>query len=425
MKKLADLKYLKISVYAILVVAVSILIFRFSSTTDTFFPELFSRFGAFIGVFDALIAGLAIAYLMNPSMNFFERHLIKHFKPTEPKQYRSIRRKSIAIVYGCLFGAIYLFISVLIPQLMDNITFFVNNAQRYINNISAFLLEAEMYVNATLPVIPTEIVAEAFDFIDINSIIDLILNSLNTIFSTIVTSTVNLTGLLFDTIIAFIVALYVLGQKETFANGSTRFVYAVLKRDQAVRFLNLCKESHYMMIRFFVGKSLDSLIIGIICFFGLWLMNNPYALLLALILGVFNMIPYFGPFIGAIPAVLITLFEGIMPALLLIVFIIVIQQFDGLYLGPKILGDSLGITPFWIISSVTIGGGIAGAFGMFVACPIAAVIIIVTNRWIDKRLEQQHVYLPKLEAADVIPAPNIPYNKQQSPNANKENKENK
>ncbi|OOB78359.1 MAG: hypothetical protein BEN19_00760 [Epulopiscium sp. Nuni2H_MBin003] len=420
MKKLFDPAYTKMAFYTILVVAVSILVFRFSSTTDTFFPELFGRFTTFIGIFDAIIAGLAIAYLMNPSMNFFERHLTKRLQPKTAKQCRSIRRRSIAIVYGCLFGGTYLFISVLIPQLMENITFFVNNAQRYINNISAFLLEAEMYVSTNLPVIPTDIVEEVFDFIDINSLIDLAVSSLNTIFSTVVTSTVNLTGLLFDTIIAFIVAVYVLGQKETFANGSTRLVYAVLKREKAVKFLSLCKETHYLMIRFFVGKSLDSLIIGIICFFGLWLMQNPYALLLALILGVFNMIPYFGPFIGAVPAVIITLFEGIMPALFLIVFIIVIQQFDGLYLGPKILGDSLGITPFWIISSVTIGGGIAGAFGMFVACPIAAIIIISTNRWIDKQLDRKHVYLPKLEVVDVIPVPNIPYNQQKMPSSSTE-----
>ncbi len=420
MKKLLDLRYLKISLYSILVVGMSILLFRLSSTTDTFFPELFTRLKTFIGIFDSIIAGLGIAYLMNPSMNFFERHLIKRIKPTTPKQYRSIRRRSIAIVYGCLFGAIYLFISVLIPQLIENITFFVNNAQRYINNMTEFLVDAETYVTTYIPIIPTNVVAEAFDFIEINSLIDLALNSLNTIFSTIVTSTVNLTGLLFDTIIALIVAVYVLGQKETFSNGSTRLVYAIFRRDRANRFLLLCRETHYMMIRFFVGKSIDSLIIGIIFFVALWLMQNPYALLLALILGVFNMIPYFGPFIGAVPAVIITIFEGIMPALALIVLIIIIQQFDGLYLGPKILGDSLGITPFWIISSVTIGGGIAGAFGMFVACPIVAVIIIVTNRWIDKRLDRQHVYLPKLEIGEVIPGPNIPYNKQKSPSSRSE-----
>ncbi len=418
MKKYIDAKYLKIALYASLVVVISILAYRLSSSTDNFMPKIYAQIGWFIDMLLPVIIGFVIAYLMNPSMNFFERHLVRRMNPRVPADYKRIRKMSIAIVYFIFVGAIILFIRFLIPQLADNVLFFTDNAQKYITNITIALANLETYIYDNLTAIPPDVVDQAFDMvtqtfesINFNAILDMAFGSLNTIVTTVISSTVSVIGVVFDGIISLIVSIYVLGQKETFANGSKRLIYAIFKIDTAEKIIGICKESHTMMIKFFVGKSIDSLIIGILCFIGLWLMNNPYALLLSLMMGVCNMIPYFGPFIGGVPAVIITLFEGIMPAVFVAIFIIVLQQFDGLYLGPKILGDSLGITPFWIISSVTIGGGIAGAFGMFVACPIAAVIIIVTNRWIDRKLTTHGVDLPKLEAADIEIKPQPPFNK--------------
>ncbi|OOO00555.1 MAG: hypothetical protein ATN35_06770 [Epulopiscium sp. Nele67-Bin004] len=418
MRKYIDAKYLKIALYASLVVVISILAYRLSSSTDNFMPKIYAQIGWFIDMLLPVIIGFVIAYLMNPSMNFFERHLVSRMNPRVPADYKRIRKMSIAIVYFIFFGAIILFIRFLIPQLADNVLFFTDNAQKYITNITIALANLETYIYDNLTAIPPDAVDQAFDMvtqafesINFNAILDMAFGSLNTIVTTVISSTVSVIGVVFDGIISLIVSIYVLGQKETFANGSKRLIYAIFKIDRAEKIIGICKESHTMMIKFFVGKSIDSLIIGILCFIGLWLMNNPYALLLSLMMGVCNMIPYFGPFIGGVPAVIITLFEGIMPAVFVAIFIIVLQQFDGLYLGPKILGDSLGITPFWIISSVTIGGGIAGAFGMFVACPIAAVIIIVTNRWIDRKLTTHGVDLPKLEVADIEIKPQPPFNK--------------
>lgn len=342
-------------------------------------------------------------------MNFFERHLCKILKATTPKKSKRIRRISIGVVYLTFFGAIYLFIIVLGPQLVENIRVVILNIQANIYKITQFLNNAEAYISQNITIIPQDVVNEAFNFININTIFDWLIAWIDAISSTLISSAVNITTLFLDAIISFMVAMYVLSQKETFVNGGKRFVYALFNKDQAQKFIDLMKEAHFMMIRFFVGKSLDSCIIGIICFVGLWLMKNPYALLLSLIVGIFNMIPYFGPFIGGIPAVIITMFVGWIPALMVALFILALQQFDGLYLGPKILGDSLGITPFWIISSVTIGGEIAGAVGMFIACPIVALIILICNRWIEKRLANHDVDLPKLDASEIIIKPTPPY----------------
>ena len=164
-----------------------------------------------------------------------------------------------------------------------------------------------------------------------------------------------------------------------------------LLSEKAQKIIAIAAEGHATFIQFFVGKFIDSTIIGIICFVGLSILRNPYALLLSVIVGVFNMIPYFGPILGAIPAVIITLFTGFMPAVFVGIFIFILQQFDGLVLGPKILGDSIGLSPFWIISGILIGGAVWGPLGMFFASPIVAVILNNLSRWVDKRLRERNI----------------------------------
>lgn len=401
MKKVLDTKYLKIALYTIFVIVVSILAYRLSSKSDNIMPYITSFFKSIFSIFEPIIYGLIIAYLMNPSMSFFERHFSIFFKPHSIKHYRAIRTLSILIVYICLFGTIILSVKFLIPQILNNLSVLANNIPTYINEFKSFLGDLERQVSDTLVTIPPDLISQIFDMLDISNIISI--NSLSVFFDKAILSTVSITGALLDWVIAFIVAIYALSQKETFINGSKRIIYALFKSSTANKIISISEESNQLMIKFFVGKSIDSLIIGIMCFVGLSLLKNPYALLLAFIVGLFNMIPYFGPFIGAIPAVIITLFEGLGPAVAVALFILALQQFDGLILGPKIIGDSLGITPFWIISGVTIGGGLAGALGMFFACPILAVLLLTINRWLDKKLGEKAISLPQLSVDEVIP----------------------
>lgn len=401
MKKMLDTKYLKIALYTIFVVIVSILAYRLSSKSDNIMPYISSFIKSIFAIFAPIVYGLVIAYLMNPSMSFFERHISRFIQPHSIKQHKAIRTLSIIIVYICLFGTIFLSIRFLIPQILNNLSTLGNNIPFYVEEFQNFLATLENEVSTTLVAIPPDFIGKFFDTLDISNFISL--NALSTVFDKLILSTVSITGLLLDWVIAFIVAIYALGQKETFINGTKRLIYALFKPLTANKIISISEESNELMIKFFVGKSIDSLIIGILCFLGLSLFRNPYALLLSFIVGIFNMIPYFGPFIGAIPAVIITLFEGLPAAVIVAIFILFLQQFDGLILGPKIIGDSLGITPFWIISGVTIGGGLAGAVGMFFACPILAVLLLTINRWLDKRLDDKSINLPQLHVDEVVP----------------------
>lgn len=406
MKKILDTKYLKIALYTIFVISASILVYRLSSKSDNIMPNITSFFKSILDIFTPIITGFIIAYLMNPAMSFFERHLFRLIKPSSTTQYKIIRTVSIITVYICLFGTIILSIQFLIPQILNNIEVLINNIPNYAKEFTNFMDMMEANVSNSLVTLPPDFIGKLFDSLDISNILNL--NSINIVFEKLIASTMSIASLFLDGIIAFIIAIYVLGQKETFTNGTQRIIYSIFKKPTADKIIDISTESHEMMIKFFVGKSIDSLIIGILCFIGLSISHNPYALLLSIIVGIFNMIPYFGPFIGAIPAVIITLFEGLPAAIFVALFILALQQFDGLYLGPKIIGDSLGITPFWIISGVSIGGALAGAAGMFFACPILAVILLTINRWLDKKLDEKNIDLPQLSADEVIPLINGP-----------------
>ncbi|MHC1749169.1 MAG: AI-2E family transporter [Cellulosilyticaceae bacterium] len=404
MKNIIDAKYLKIALYTILVIITSILTFRLSSRSDNIMPFITGFFTNIYSILTPIIYGLLIAYLMNPAVGFFERHLIKFFNPKTPKYYSKIRVLSIILVYICIFGTIALSFRFLVPQILENIKTLINNLPNYIESSKLAIENFETSLINNLATLPFNVDTKSiFDSLDPFSLFNM--QAINNFFNSIISHTLSATSILLNWIIGFVIAFYAICQKETFVNGSKRLVYAVFKQGTADKIISISSESNTMIVRFFVGKSIDSIIIGIICFVGLSILENPYALLLSLIVGVFNMIPYFGPLLGAVPAILITLFEGFLPATYVAIFILILQQFDGLVLGPKILGESIGISPFWIISAITIGGALWGPLGMFFASPILAVILITINRWIDKKLITKEIHLPQLTLDEVIPEP--------------------
>ena len=151
------------------------------------------------------------------------------------------------------------------------------------------------------------------------------------------------------------------------------------------------KECNTIFSSFIIGKSLDSLIIGIICFILMTILKLPYSVLLSVIVGITNMIPYFGPFIGAIPGVVLFLVISPIKSIIFAVMILALQQFDGLYLGPKILGNSTGLKPLWVIFGITVGGAYAGVLGMFLGVPVVGVIAHLLNKSITSRLEKKNI----------------------------------
>lgn len=197
----------------------------------------------------------------------------------------------------------------------------------------------------------------------------------------------------FKIVVGFIIAVYLLLDKEKFQVGLKKIVYGFFKENQAHATIIFFGDVNKIFSRYIFGKTIDSAIIGLMCFVGLVILQTPYAALLAIIVGITNMIPYFGPFIGMVPAIILTLFVSPIKALWVGLFIFGLQQFDGYFLGPKILGDSVGLSPFWIILGILVGGSLMGVLGMLLAVPIVAVLQMIFTRMVDKRLSKKDIII--------------------------------
>ena len=195
--------------------------------------------------------------------------------------------------------------------------------------------------------------------------------------------------------IAIMVSIYMLADKRPLINSCKAVVYAFVPVKYIQLILDVSAEANRLFSSFIVGKAIDSTIIGVLCFVLMLILRLPYAVLISVIVGITNMIPYFGPFIGAIPSAIILLFISPLKAVIFVVMVFVLQQFDGLILGPKILGDSTGLKPLWIIFAITVGGSIAGVLGMFLGVPAVAFIRYLIQRLINHQLQKRDESLPE------------------------------
>ena len=193
-------------------------------------------------------------------------------------------------------------------------------------------------------------------------------------------------------IIGFIISIYILASKELFAAQAKKIAYAFLSLDRANRFISNVRFANKTFGGFFVGKILDSIIIGLICFIVTSIIGTPFCLLISVIIGVTNIIPFFGPFLGAIPSIILILLIDPLQAIYFLIFVIILQQIDGNIIGPKILGNSTGLSSFWVIFSITLFGGIWGVFGMIVGVPIFAVLFAFVKSLVESRLKSQNLH---------------------------------
>lgn len=323
------------------------------------------------------LLGFAFAYVMNPFMNFFERHCLKHsaFCGRHRKLTRSlcILLNYIIIIGGTVWITIYL-----MPEIRESIISLATQIPDYSVNMNQRIQTAFDQI----PYIDSE---------DVNTVLNRFLTPLQelskdvpVLIETIVGNIYGFGRATLNFVMAIFIAFYMLYDKEGFSLQAHKIVYAVSNQDKAERFFRNTVRIHHIFQDFIVGKAVDSLIIGILAFFGLSLMKAPFPLVLSLIIGVTNMIPYFGPFIGAIPAIVITLLIDPLLAIWVALFILILQQFDGNFLGPKILGDSLDLSPLWIILAVVVGGALMGPLGMFIGVPIFATIKTFSGEYIAR-----------------------------------------
>lgn len=384
-------KYYTIALYTIAVVTICSLIIRvimnWESTSSTISHAL--------KVLYPFLFGLLIAYFLNPLSKVLDHFLNRFFKDRHPGIRKGL---SILLSYIIVLGLIITVLFYIIPQIIDSltqITSFINSAQSGYNQFMDKVLELE----STHPEWDLSGINDAMEEIP-DKIINIITKAIPTIIPTIYNTSMSLISGFLNVIIAIIVSVYMLIDKNRLIFNAKRVIYAIFGQKTGDKLLHTGSECNRIFSSFIIGKLIDSLIIGILCFIAMSILKLPYALIISVIVGVTNMIPYFGPFIGAVPGILLLLFVSFKYALIFTVLIIVLQQFDGLYLGPKILGESTGLRPLWIIFAITVGGSIAGVLGMFLGVPTLAVIAYILNYFIEKRLHKYGIFFLQKEEPD-------------------------
>lgn len=381
-------KYYTIALYTIAVVTICSLIIRvimnWESTSSTISHAL--------KVLYPFLFGLLIAYFLNPLSKILDHFLNRFFKDRHPGIRKGL---SILLSYIIVLGLIITVLFYIIPQIIDSltqITSFINSAQSGYNQFMDKVLELE----STHPEWDLSGINDAMEEIP-DKIINIITKAIPTIIPTIYNTSMSLISGFLNVIIAIIVSVYMLIDKNRLIFNAKRVIYAIFGQKTGDKLLHTGSECNRIFSSFIIGKLIDSLIIGILCFIAMSILKLPYALIISVIVGVTNMIPYFGPFIGAVPGILLLLFVSFKYALIFTVLIIVLQQFDGLYLGPKILGESTGLRPLWIIFAITVGGSMAGVLGMFLGVPTLAVIAYILNYFIEKRLHKYGIFFLQKE----------------------------
>lgn len=373
----------KISIYVFLVAAALILFEKVIGNLSGIGSNIATASNYLKALAAPFLMGFAIAYVMNPFMNFFDKILKKSgkFFVTHEKTTRIL---AILINYTIIIGGIIWIVIYLIPEVKSSIMSFAENVSIYSTTMNIRIQRLFDQISY----IDSENVNKAINNI-LKPLQDMS-NNLPEVLETIAGNIYVFGRVTVQFIMAIFIAFYMLYDKEHFSRKFRKGVYALSTKEKAERFFINVNRVHHIFQDFIVGKAIDSLIIGILAFIGLTFMQAPFPLILSLILGVTNMIPYFGPFIGAIPAICITLLIDPVLAIWVGIFILILQQFDGNFLGPKILSNSLDLSPLWIILAVLVGGGIMGPLGMFIGVPIFATIKTFGGEYINRKYEKKY-----------------------------------
>lgn len=345
-----------------------------------------------LGILKPIIYGFAIAYLLNPIVKKVDEHLIpyinKHF-PNSKKAAQISRGTGIFIAVILLISIITALCNMMLPELYKSIWNMVSTVPSQLNT-AVDQITKMMSKDTTTGQLFTNVLMQATDFIQNWMKTDL-LEQVNVVMSNLTVGVINVVKELFNGIIGIIISVYVLWGKEVFSQQAKKIVYAIFKPNSANMILHLTIKSNEIFGGFIIGKIIDSVIIGILCFIGLSILKMPYTLLVSVIVGVTNVIPFFGPYIGAIPsAILITLSNPI-KGLYFLIFILILQQIDGNIIGPKIIGNSTGLSAFWVVFSILLGGGLFGIPGMILGVPTFAVLSYIVTMLINHNLEKKNL----------------------------------
>lgn len=369
-------KYSTLVKYILLIIAISLLMIVFVWKFDRFMAMI----GKLIDVLMPVIWGGVLAFLMNPVMKQIERFLY-HFIFKKRNHQKTVRAISLSLT--CIFtitivgGLLY----IIIPEILASITTIFDNISLWVDQLTKWVTELfkdnEDIQKKLINTINTY-----------SSDISALLDTLKPILENISTSAFGIVNLIKNILLGFIVSIYLLASKEIHLGQTRKIILAIFKKRTCEKIFSIASQSNKIFSGFIIGKIIDSAIIGMITFIIMTILDLPYIIMISVIIGVTNIIPFFGPFFGAIPSALLILLStsSLKDVVIFCIMILAIQQFDGNILGPSILGTSTGLPAIWVVISLFIGGGLFGFVGMVLAVPTCALVYSLTRTAISNKL---------------------------------------
>ena len=367
-------KYTTIAIYAVMAVSAAAAIILMLVHLD----QVKAIAVSLLKLLSPFIWGFALAYILNPILVMFEKLLGKIGKK---KLSRKLTRVlSVLLTWGLALLILVVFFSIVIPQLISSIGSLAALFTAWINDIAPLVYQfIEDYdLQGFVAGIDSDAISKL-----LNTASDMVKGFsgyLTTAIPQLAKATASFASGILNIVLGIIISIYLMFSKELFFAHIKKFLYAFFPKKGVEKALEITHTSNRIFSGFISGKILDSCIIGVLCFIFMSLFRWPYAMLISVIVGVTNVIPYFGPFIGAIPSILILLIVDPKTAIFFAIFILALQQLDGNVIGPKILGDSTGLSAFWVIFSITVFGSLLGPLGMFIGVPLFAVIYTLVRQ---------------------------------------------
>lgn len=368
-------RYFTICIYTVFVIFAACIIFRLIFHWD----DILRIIKHFLSSMSGFVVGILIAFIVNPLVDFiYEKILPGFFHVQEGKKSRML---AIALAYVVVLGAAAVCLIYIIPQIISSLTELSGKIPSMYTAFSGWLLN----------------IAAEFEFLNNGIVHTLIENmypkmmELSTVLASKIipwmySVSVAVIQWLITIVIAVVVSIYLLFDKQLIFRSVKRISYAFLPERRVDEMIGVVKKCNAIFTGYITAQALDALIVGILCFLLMTFLRLPYALLISVIVGVTNMIPYFGPYIGAVPGVCILAAIRLKYGIMFVVMIFVLQQFDGWILAPRILGDSTGLRPILILFAITLGGVYLGVFGLFLGVPVVAVLQYLLNLMIERRI---------------------------------------
>lgn len=351
-----------------------------------------NTFSKILDILKPVLYGCLIAYFLNPIVRKVDQYLVpaleKNMKNKEKAKNLS-RSIGVAAAVVIMIAVVTALINMMIPELINSIRNLIFTLPSQINQLVKQVNNIKLD-DSTMTSMLKNAMNEASTSLQ-NWIRTDLLNKVNELMTHLTVGLYTLVMEMFHAVVGVIVSVYILFGKEKFISQSKKATYAIFPAERANLLIHIAVKTNEIFGGFIIGKIIDSIIIGILCFVGTSILNMPYAMLVSVIVGVTNVIPFFGPYIGAIPSAILIALTNPVKGIYFLIFILLLQQFDGNILGPKILGNSTGLSAFWVIVSILLGGGLFGIVGMLFGVPTFAVIYYVIKLLLDNKLEKKEL----------------------------------